>query len=181
MPLSNSILHGCKRIGLSLLAVTLVGCGGAGDKNHSVAKAPVPASATTPVSQSRTVTKGSKDSFAARAEAICRRLTAEFHAKPPKSSSIAEIARVSPGRAVLERDAVAELKRLHAPASARSGWIEILRYRATLADELASVGVAAHRHDVDAVDKLARTKLTVHKLLRAAATRIELSGCGEIS
>jgi hypothetical protein len=88
---------------------------------------------------------------------------------------------VSPGRAVQERQAVEELRRLNAPAPDQADWLKVLNYRDMLATELAAVGSAAQDHDVVTVHRLASSKLKVHKLLRAAANRIKLSNCGGIS
>lgn len=164
------LLRRAKVVLIPLLIATVVGCGSAGHAHRSVASTSSPAAR-----------ESQHLSFAAQAEAICRRLTSEFNSHPPKNSSVAEIARVSPGRAVKERQAVEELRRLDAHTSDQVDWRKLLSYRDTLASELAAVGAAAQDHDSEAVQQLASSKLKVHKLLRAAAARIKLSSCGGIS
>jgi hypothetical protein len=151
--------------------IAVGGCGGSGKG----ARPQAPATSRTASSQAAVVL--SRAQLVEHADAICERLNVEFTAAKPARQSVHEIARLSPQRAMLEHDAVAELEKLKPPASIARDWQAIVAYRRTLANELAALGRYARLNDVLAIRRLAVSKERVHRKLRAAATAAGFNSC----
>jgi hypothetical protein len=150
-----------------VLAVTLSGCGsggGGGTRAGHVSSAP---------------SSASQPQMIAQANAVCARLNRQFEAHRPASSAIAEIARVAPRRALLEEQAVRELRKLAPPAALAHDWQQVLADRQTLALELAKLGHAATVGDARQIHALAGTKDRVHEELRLLATRDGFAECAK--
>jgi hypothetical protein len=148
------------------LALATAGCGSS--------------TSTTSTQADHTATTSQQSPFIAQANAICRQLNAEFDAHKPASTSVREIARLSPPRAALEAKTLEELSKLTPSASLASDWQQILRYRQTLARELAQLGHEAKANNVTAINALATSKKHVHEKLHTVATGAGINECGEI-
>lgn len=120
----------------------------------------------------------SRSQLIARADAICGGLNRQFLAHAPKSASVSEIARISPGRAALERTVVSELRKLAPPAAMTSIWQQIIGYRLILADELRELGQDAKTNDSAALKTLTTSKKRLHRQLLVAATKAGFKECG---
>lgn len=114
------------------------------------------------------------------ADAICQQLNADFAASKPASQSIAEIIRLAPTRAALERQAVAKLTKLAPPPSIAPAWRKIIGYRRTLASELAALGQQAKRKDVVAIQALGVSKERVHRELLAVGAATGFKSCARV-
>jgi len=148
---------------LALIAVTLVvtGCGGSSNTSSTDSHGHA----------------ASRVQLVAEADAICQRMSAEFAADKPANSSIPEIVRFAPARAVREQKVVAELSQLTPPATIAGGLQKIIAYRRTLALELADLARVAKAKDAAAIRALAKSKAAMHRELIAAATAAGLTSC----
>ncbi len=155
---------------LILLAVVIsaTGCGGGTSSDRSSG------------SSRAAATVLSKEQLVAKADAICQRMNNEFAADEPKSQDVAETARLTPQRAVLEQRVVAELSELKPPATIAGQLRRIISARRTLAQELAEVGRDAKNNDTAAVRKLATSKAKLHHELRTFATNAGFNVCGRV-
>jgi hypothetical protein len=191
---------------LTAALIVLGGCGGSGSSgagSSSVASSegksiPDTAKVATTGGSSTPATRGSSAahgagkgtsvaaaqvfpaSFVQTTNAICSRMNSEFEAHKPKSDALQEIARLSPGRAALERRTVAELGKLAPPARLAGDWRRILGYRRTLAEELQRLGAAAKQGDKGAVAALSVSKKREHEILHQEALRHGLLGCAVV-
>lgn len=121
-----------------------------------------------------------KGQVIAKADAICQRMNSEFAADEPKNLGIAETARITPHRAVLEQRVVSELGSLKPGSEFAAQLQRVISVRKTLADELAEVGTDAKNGDAAAVRKLAVSKAKRHHELRAFATSAGFKVCGQV-
>lgn len=137
--------------------------------------------ASTPAPKARTSAGGGElAELVASADPICRRMNAEFAAEPPKSTTIAEVGRVSPVRARIERGVAVELSHLRAPASITAQWRSVVADRMTLASELAALGEAAERGDSASIAKLKKSKARLHRHVRIVAAKLGLRDCAQV-
>jgi hypothetical protein len=116
----------------------------------------------------------------AQADGICQRLNATFAATKPKSQSMQAIARLAPGRAELERQAVAQLGKLMPPPSLAHDWQQIVSHRLTLALELVKLGQKAKANNAVAIAALTKSKQSVHGKLLAIAEHDGFKQCGKV-
>ena len=158
------------------IAVALTGPGCGASVDSKTALKPVKAS-TAPHSRDKVATSG----FISAADSICNRLNIAIADPPGTVLNNANLAKLAPRHAALERKAVSELKRLVPPASMASDWLKILAYRRTLAKELAQLGVAAGANDAAAIKKLAASKGRVHNQLETLASHEGFRACGTAS
>jgi hypothetical protein len=164
-------LGGLLAIGL-MIALLVAGCSGGSSGSAVGGRSPQ-------ASHGTTSTAPQSSSFAARATAICHRMNVEFDAQPPKNGTIAETARITPARAILEKRAADELGRLRVERDQASAWRTLVADRETLAKELAEVGVAARLKRLAAVKRLAESKARLHKRVTAAAERLHIPECAK--
>jgi len=167
-------------LGLAVATGAIAGCGAnstgvheSGLQSRSTARTASSLRSTGTAEQSRTT-------FAAAANAICRRLNAEIAARETNGSSLAEIVRGVPGNVARERRALSELEHLSPPRILGHEWERVVAYRLKLAEELARLVVYARRSDAAAINALAISKKTTHGLLRKTATQAGLRDCAEV-
>lgn len=166
---------------LALAAGLLAGCGGGSGTSKTSASSASTTSGSQGSSQANsTPAPLSSAELIARADPICRRVNAEIAASKPKSASPAEILRVVPGNAALEKRAVAALQRLKPPRALTGDWTTILADRRMLAEQLVELVGAAQKNDVTTLHKLAQSKARLHKSLEAAGRRVGFVYCGEV-
>jgi hypothetical protein len=160
---------------LLLLATLLVtGCGGGGPTTASNRTA----SNSAAVSSGAAI-ESSELHLIDAAGAICERLNTEI-VKSSNRVDVAEIVHVAPRNAVLEQRAVAELARLTPPAALAHDWHQLLAYRRTLAQQLATLVGYARRNDGHALDTLIAAKERLRGQLRTTAASLGLQDCGDI-
>jgi hypothetical protein len=156
-----------------VLAVLVYGCGGGGHSSTSHTTAAAKSSAAAPAGSA------TDTAFEAHADGICKRLNATVAAQKVPKLTLAVIARVTPGRALLEHAALKELEHLTPPASSASNWRMMLTARRTLASELAQLGRAAKQGDQERISRLGASKKAQHARLRATASKLGLPDCAE--
>jgi hypothetical protein len=148
--------------------ISTAGCGG-GTSNARSSESTNPSGVTL-----------SKAQVIAKADAICKQMNVEFAADEPKGQSLAETARITPHRAVLEQQVVKELDELKPPQAFADQLQRVISTRRSLAEELAVVGRDAKAGDIAAVHRLAASKAKLHHELRAFATAIGFTACGRV-
>jgi hypothetical protein len=161
---------------LMVLALGIDACGGSA---HSSVK-----STTTrpdaPAQRTKTARTPAEAKFISRADMICQELDAVLDAEKPKSTSLKEIVKFVPGRAEVEEQTVAKLRRLKAPRSLSAKWRDILRLRTTLAHELSEYGHAAAVGDTSSIAALAKSKARVHKELATVGASAGFNECSAV-
>jgi hypothetical protein len=163
---------------LALLAFVLSGCGGGGDSNTTSAGRAQSSSSTN--SSTSTSTDAPAASFASEADGICKRLNATLAKQKLPALTLAAIARLSPGRALLEEGAVHELERLQTPTADKAAWDRYLAASHELAAELAQLGRVAKQGDEHGVEELITSKKAHHSQAKAAASKLGLTDCTTI-
>ncbi len=150
----------------ALLLASITGCGGGSSKHGS-------AQQTSPSSQPNS-------HFIAQADAICKRLNEELTASAAKSAAAAEVMRIVPHHAAIERRALGELARLGPPSALSASWQAILADRRTLADGLEKLVAATRRNDQAAVKQVTASKKQAHAALTKAATGAGFKDCATV-
>jgi hypothetical protein len=168
-------------VALVLLAIALEGCGGG---SGTTASAPPGAQQTTSTARTATPSSSSpggaaaaKQQFIASADAICGRVVTLLKHSKLASSTLAEIARITPIHVLVEQEGLSDLSKLAPPATIAGRWRQILTYMRTLAHELDTLGKTAKARDKAAIHALAASKKRVHAKLRAAAAREGFKDC----
>ncbi|HEY1833364.1 MAG TPA: hypothetical protein VGG08_02920 [Solirubrobacteraceae bacterium] len=150
------------------------GCGSSGSSSSGAA-------ATQSSSQTRASSVvGSNTPFGADADAICKRLNATLAKRTVPKLTLAVIARISPGRALLEKAAVGELEHLNAPTADKASWEQLLVVRRTLASELSQLGRAAKSGNQNRVTQLTASKKAHHAEEKAVAAKLGLKDCSSV-
>jgi hypothetical protein len=166
-----------------IAALFAMGCGGGGahggDTVVSSAKtASAPVVSTPKLAPTAQLSRAELHS---RAYAICKRSNFELASAKPRSTSMSEIIRVTPGHVVIELKAAAELESLTPPHSLARRWHAIIARRRALASELLALVQAAKKNDAAGIKTLEASKRRAHDALLTAAAEIGFGGCGAIS
>lgn len=177
----------------SLLVVTclatlvLSGCGGTASRSGLTNGASTPTSqgaaphtASTPSAASSGNAIASLE-FKFGARTICERLRRSLVRPSGKSVTIAEIARVAPKNAALERKAIEGLSALTPPSSVAASWARVLTIRRHLSEELSKLASDARAHNVAGLNALATSKQKNRAAVAAAATQAGVPACGTFS
>jgi hypothetical protein len=129
----------------------------------------------------------SQSKLIAEADPICASASAkraEANAKLGVVSSLSSptvlkiIAETAPSVSAYEKEAVAKLRKLNAPASIASDWQTLLSGLQQLAHATSQVGVYAEHKDVAAAEKLLASSKTTRTQLQAIASRDGFKNCG---
>jgi hypothetical protein len=163
---------------LALLGAVLVlsGCGGASSRTAGSRSTSTAAGAPAVGTSTSAVRTGPL----ARAETICARLNRAIATAVPVKLDPKKIAAAAPAHAALERKAVEELSRLHAPPGLAVDWRKIIVYRRTLARELSTLVHLAETGNVAGIRALAASKRRVHRQLSAIAARDGFKACARV-
>lgn len=168
------------------VGVALAGCGDGSSSSAATSsgRSAEPASASSTATGAQTSSTGAspaRDRFVSQAEAICSRAQDELNkAKLPARVTFAEIVRVAPGHASIERRAVSGLERLTPPAALAQDWRQVVATRRKLAAILTDVVAAARRKDLKEIDVLSASKEAERRKLAESAKRAGLRACGEV-
>jgi hypothetical protein len=177
------------------LALLQVGCGSGGSsstaatggstKSDTVAAPATAPAKSTPATTSTAASTGagelSRTQLISKADEICKKLNSTLASlNKGASTSLASLARELPHNAELEEEAFVELIGLKPPSSLASEWHKLLKYRLTLAGELAKLAEAAKRGETATVKKLIKSKKSGHQALREAATHAGFQDCGVV-
>jgi hypothetical protein len=126
--------------------------------------------------------------LAAKADPICEATVARREAAnaslshAPSSSgprALKAIAQTSPGLAIYESNAVAQLRKLDPPASLARTWRSMLGYLQQLADDTARLGTLAKQGDLHAAKHLLTESKATRANLVAVATLDGITPCGQ--
>lgn len=170
-------------LGMLLLAVAGCGGGGAGTATSGVSTttstagsaAPAPTSAAAPSPSAPASSSSETARFVSAADAICRRLNVQLSRADGKLSptgkvTVAALVKGGLGKAILESETLARLRRLRAPEPLAAAWNEILGLRAELVRYVAGPGPAS------AADR--SLEASAHHKLTEAATHASVKECG---
>jgi hypothetical protein len=152
-----------------MIALAASGCGGKSDASSS----------TNGKAESGSASSGGQ-SFAAQADAVCSRINGEILAVKIKGASAAEVIRIVPRTASLERKGISELEKLRPPTSLVSDWQRMLSYRRTLAGELEQLLAMAKRNDGTSIKPLAASKKRTHAGLSKVSKEAGLKACAKV-
>jgi hypothetical protein len=143
---------------LALAATTLAasGCGGSSKASTSLSKA----------------------ELIAKADTICARVHAQYHANG--YSTTQSIARLAPRVAAYEHAGVAEMRKLSPPASMASDWKQILDAAQRIADDTAKLGQYAKENNVKAEIPLYTADRPRQQQALAIATRDGFKECAKV-
>lgn len=142
----------------ALTALTAAGCG---------------SSASTP-----------KAKLIASADAICKPLNVRRRAANAEvgavttAAALPKVARIAPGLAADERSAVAELRKLTAPAALTENWQKIVAGMQELADNTATLGDDARVGDLASVKQVIHTDQQKERELITIAATVGFAHCG---
>jgi hypothetical protein len=131
----------------------------------------------------------SQSPFVAQADPICkqvalRRLAANEGLRGKSASrarSLEALARVAPGVAAYERQALDRLRALKAPPSLVNGWRLLLAGMRVLANDTAQIGVDAKAKNYKAVQSIVSSGQRLRQQLAVVATEHGFSYCGRTS
>jgi hypothetical protein len=131
----------------------------------------------------------SRASLVAQADPICKQVAAKRAAAnatvPSSLTTIAQelpaLARVAPGVAADERQAVARLRTLKAPASLARDWQTLLAGIEQLANDTAQLGADAKAGDFNTAHALVRRARHLREALTVVAERDGFAYCGRTS
>jgi hypothetical protein len=115
----------------------------------------------------------------AKADAICSRVHAEYHANGYRS--IQDMARLAPRLASYEQTAVAELRKLTPPASMANDWRQIVAGAQTVASDTAKLGRYAKENNLKAATALYTASGQVERQALATARRDGFKACTQAS
>jgi hypothetical protein len=152
-----------RRFLLPLVALVLAGCGGAQALPSAQRKL---IAAADPICASASIK---------RAEANARLGNATSLADPKVFKVLTETA---PGVAAYEREAVAKLRKLSAPASLANDWQSMLTGLQNLAQATAQLGVYAKEKNIAAAEKIVASSKVTREQLLVIATRDGFADCG---
>lgn len=164
---------------LIALAAAVSGCGGG--------------SGTAATSEARSSTAGkqaaapgadrpgpSKAQFIAQADAICKAVNAELASVAAQSGTAAEVQRIVPRHAAIERRGLAKLTGLTPAASLARAWKSILGDRQTLIGQLGELVSDTKRKDTAAMQALTASKKKVHDRLHTTARAAGFKDCATV-
>jgi hypothetical protein len=126
----------------------------------------------------------SKPPLIARADAICKPLNARRKADNAKVGAVTsvatlpKVAQVAPGLVAYERKAVAELRRLTAPASLAAPWRKILAGTQKLVDNTAKLGEDAQAGNLQGVKDVIHKSQETERALIVTAKTAGFAHCG---
>jgi hypothetical protein len=115
----------------------------------------------------------------AKANAICRTVTAKLATKTIKSQQ--DIARIAPELASFEQTALAELGKLVPPAELENDWKQFVAGAQTLADNTSKLGEYARVNDLKAARSLITSSQAVQQKMMATAKRDGLKDCEQVA
>jgi hypothetical protein len=130
-------------------------------------------------SSKATTSSLSRSELIAKADAICARVHAEYHANGYTTSQ--SIAHLAPLVAGDEQTGVDELRALHAPASMVSDWNMIVDVDQIVADNTAKLGQYAKENNLKAATPLYTANLKRQKEALTAAARDGFKECAKAS
>jgi hypothetical protein len=148
-----------------LAALAVAGCGGAGSKTLTRAE------------------------LVAHADPVCKQVSTRRTAANEELSKAGAtsakglrlLARVAPGIATYEHQAVDQLRALKAPATLTSDWQQLLAGMQTLADDAAQIGVEAKADKLKKVESITSSGRSVREKLTTIASRDGFAYCGRTS
>jgi hypothetical protein len=149
---------------LILVAVGVAGCGGSGPATN-------------------------RQTFVAQADPICKQVSVErttanaavSKASPSKTKELAVLARVAPGVASDERQAVVRLRTLTPPSSLSSDWHVLLTGMQQLASDATQVAADAKANEFKDAETVTSSGRHLREQLTAIAARDGFTYCGRTS
>ncbi len=122
----------------------------------------------------------------AQADPICKQVAARLsaaNAQVPRSPFLAKktlkvIARLAPGMAAYENQALERLRRLHAPSSVAGDWQQLLAGMQRLAADTSEVGVDARAHEFNQAHAVTLGARALRQRLATVAGRDGFTYCG---
>jgi hypothetical protein len=115
----------------------------------------------------------------AKANAICRTVTAKLASKPVNSQQA--IARVAPELASFEQAALTELSKLTPPAQLEKDWKTFVAGAQTLAEDTVKLGEYAKANNLKSAHGLISSSETVQQQMVATAKRDGLTDCEQVA
>jgi hypothetical protein len=133
---------------------------------------------------STSTSKSPKSKLIASADAICKPLNARRKEANKQvgavtsAASLPKVARIAPGLATDEHSALAELRKLTAPAKLAGSWQKILAGMQELADNTAKLGEDASAGDLKSVEGVIHVDQQKERELIAVAANAGFAHCG---
>ncbi len=173
----NQRARGLAALILAVVVASLAGCGGGSSSASSDrGQAGSASSSSAPSSDGGE----GETQFIAQADAVCTRLSAEIDAVKPKNGSRAEVERVVPRNAKLEKAGLLTLEQLSPPASLKSTWKRMLQIRRELAVGLPKLVSAVKRDDGPTLTALTESKKSLRGKLRQTGTASGFKACSTV-
>jgi outer membrane PBP1 activator LpoA protein len=131
----------------------------------------------------------SRAELVAKADPICKQVAAKRSAANAELSKagatstkgLKVLARVAPGVADDEHQAVAQLRSLKAPTDLTSDWQQLLNGMQKLADDATEIGTEAKAGQLKKVEAITASGRTLRQELTAIASRDGFTYCGRTS
>jgi hypothetical protein len=129
-------------------------------------------------------TSNPKAKLIAQADAICKPLNARRKAANKQvgavtsAATLPKVAQIAPLLAAFERNAVAELRKLSAPATLAENWRKIVAGLQQLADNTAQLGVYAKASNLKEVEGVIHKSQQKERELITIATTAGFAHCG---
>jgi hypothetical protein len=125
----------------------------------------------------------------AHADPVCKQVSARRSAANDEltkagatsAKGLQLLARVAPGIAAYEHQAVDQLRTLKAPTTLTSEWRQMLTGMQTLADDTSQIGVEAKANKLKKVESITSSGRSVREKLTTIAARDGFTYCGRTS
>jgi hypothetical protein len=158
---------------LALTAATLAasGCGGSSKSGSSATTS----SGTTASTVAETAKPVTRAELVAKANAICRRMTA--YRRTNSIKTVAEVAQVAPRIAAYEQAAANELAAIVAPPSVENEWKQVVSAVKTTAANTAKYGEYAKANNIAGAQAMISSATELDKRTSAVASRLGIVDC----